>query len=82
MSFLWNFHHQNHVNLLTTVHEDSAQFTLCSAAKPYLSKIVSFQKKKKKEKGKYKCRLECGLCLDCTQRPSKAILGERNTSYV
>lgn len=49
MSFLWNFHHQNHVNLLTTVHEDSAQFTLCSAAKSYLSKIVSFQKKKKGE---------------------------------
>lgn len=32
------------------------------------------------EKGKYKYRLECGLCLDCTQLPSKAILGKGTLS--
>lgn len=32
------------------------------------------------EKGKYKCRLECGLCLDCTQLPSKVILGKGTPS--
>lgn len=57
MSFLYNFHHQNHMNLLSTVHEGNAQFTLCSTAKSYLSKIMSFQKKKKMEKGKFKCRI-------------------------
>lgn len=69
------------MNLLTTVHEGNAQFTLCSTAKSYLSKIMSFQKKKKIEKGKYTCRLECELCIDCTQLPSKAVLG-KGTSCV
>lgn len=67
------------MNLLTTAHEGNAQFTLCSTAKPYLSKIMFFQKKKKMEKGQYKCRLECELCIDCTQLPSKAILGKRTS---
>lgn len=67
------------MNLLTTVHEGNAQFTLCSTAKSYLSKIMA--PKEKMEKGKYKGRLECELCIDCTQLPSKAFLG-KGTSCV